>query len=184
MPKTFKFFKWSGKKAVAFCVLTVVLALAIVGATLAIIIDVTDSITNTFPPAKVEVSITGDDITNVGDTAVYVRATVVVTWVNTTDGTTLSTTPVQGIDYTITYNTAGNWAKAADGFWYLTVPVAANATAPALINNITQTTMEGYTLTVQVLSSAIQATPTDAVLAGWATGVSSVNANGVLQIKQ
>ena len=189
MPKTFKFFIWSGKKAVAFLVLTVVLSVAIVGSTLAYIFVKTNELNNTFTPGEVEISITGDDITNTGDTDVYVRAAVVVTWVNTTDGSTLSTTPVAGVDYDVEFNTADGWTKGSDGFWYYTgVVKAANDgdddVAPTLITSLTQTDSQkkdGYTLTVQVLSSAIQATPAEAVVNSW-TSVEKVNDDKTLTI--
>ena len=191
MPKTFKFFKWTGKKAVAFCVLSVVLAVAVVGTTLAYVIDKTQSITNVFPPPNIDIEIntTGDTIVNTGDIPVYVRAAVVVTWVNTTDGTTLSTMPVEGTDYTITFNTANDWVKGSDSFRYYKSALAANGnagdTAADLITDITVTASnapEGYRLNVQVLSSAIQATPITAVVSSWqaVTGVT----NGKLVVQE
>ncbi|MBQ7343794.1 MAG: hypothetical protein IJW53_03400 [Clostridia bacterium] len=190
MPKTFKFFIWSGKKAVAFLVLTVVLSVAIVGSTLAYIIVKTNELNNTFTPGEVDISISGSTITNIEDTDVYVRAAVVVTWVNNngtpddkTDDVILSTMPVEGTDadYTITYSTDTNWAKGSDGFWYYKSPISKSATV-TLIDGVTaNTTMEGYTLTVQVLSSAIQATPTEAVTDAW-TSVTGVDDNGKLII--
>ena len=48
MPKTFKFLKWHGKKAVALLVLTVVLAVGMVGGTVAFIVTQTDALTNVF----------------------------------------------------------------------------------------------------------------------------------------
>ena len=187
MPKTFKFFKWSGKKAVAFLILTIVLVAFIVGTTLAIIIDKTGSITNTFPAPNTQITINGNNISNTGDIYVYARAAVIITWVNETDGTTLSTVPVEGSDYDIAFNTEANWVKGSDGFWYHTFALApagsANSAAPALISNITQkSSKEGYKLYVQVLSSAIQATPAEAVTGSW-TAVVGVNADGTLNIQ-
>lgn len=190
MSKTFQFFIWSGKKAVAFLVLTVALSLAIVGTTLAYIITQTDILQNIFEPAEVNIEIAGDDITNTGDTDVYVRAAVVVNWVDE-DGAILSTMPVAGVDYTVEFNTAGGWVQGSDTFWYYTgVVKAANDSnnddvAPTLITTLTQTDAqkkEGYTLTVQVLSSAIQATPTEAVVGAW-TSVTGVDGNGKLTIE-
>ena len=183
MPKTFKFFIWSGKKAVAFLVLTVVLSVAIVGSTLAYIFVKTNELNNTFTPGEVEISISGSTITNVEDTDVYVRAAVVVTWVNTTDGSTLSTMPVAGVDYDVEFNTADGWVQGSDTFWYYTgVVKAANDgdddVAPTLITSLTQTDdqkKDGYTLTVQVLSSAIQAEPQSAITESW--GVTFVDGN-------
>ena len=188
MPKTFKFLIWSGKKAVVLLALTVALSVAVVGTTLAYIIVKTNELNNTFTPPNVDISISGDDITNTGDTDVYVRAAVVVTWVDT-NGVILSTTPVADTDYTVAFNTAGGWVQGSDTFWYYTkVLKAANDSnddvAPTLITSLTQTDAQkkdGYTLTVQVISSAIQATPTEAVIGAW-TSVSGVNGDGSLTI--
>lgn len=190
MSKTFKFLVWSGKKAVVFLALTVALSLAVVGTTIAYIIVKTNELNNTFTPPNVDISISGDDITNTGDTDVYVRAAVVVNWVSDSDQSILSTMPVAGTDYTVEFNTGAGWTKGSDGFWYYTSrPLeAANDgdtdNAPTLITSLTQTDAQkkdGYTLTVQVISSAIQATPAEAVIGAW-TSVSGVNGDGSLNI--
>ena len=190
MSKTFQFFIWSGKKAVAYLVLTVVLSVAIVGTTLAYIIVKTNELNNTFTPGEVEITMTGSTITNIEDTDVYVRAAVVVNWVDE-DGAILSTMPVAGVDYTVEFNTAGGWVQGSDTFWYYTgVVKAANDSnnddvAPTLITTLTQTDAQkkdGYTLRVQVLSSAIQAEPADAVTGAW-TSVTGVDASGKLTIE-
>ena len=186
MSKTFQFFIWSGKKAVAFLVLTVALSVAIVGTTLAYIITQTDILQNIFEPAKVDIEIKGNDIENKSDVDVYIRAAVVVNWVDG-DGVILSTSPVAGVDYDIVFNedtalTSG-WVQGSDTFWYyVDTPLEAGKTANALINSITQkTTKDGYTLTVQVISSAIQAEPAEAVRGAW-TSVESVNDDKTLNI--
>lgn len=190
MSKTFQFFIWSGKKAVAFLVLTVALSVAIVGTTLAYIIVKTNELNNTFTPGEVDISINGSTITNIEDTDVYVRAAVVATWVNDngtpgdkTDDVILSTMPVEGTDkdYTITYNTDANWVQGSDTFWYYKKPISKDESV-TLIDGVTaNTTMDGYTLRVQVISSAIQAEPADAVFGAW-TSVESVNDDKTLNI--
>ena len=179
MSKTFQFFIWSGKKAVAFLVLTVALSLAIVGTTLAYIITQTDILQNIFEPAKVDVEIKGNDIENKSDVDVYIRAAVVVNWVDE-DGVILSTSPVAGTDYTL--STATGWTQGSDGFYYYLskVPPTSDPTSIKLLESITQNkTKDGYTLRVQVLSSAIQAEPAEAVKLSW-TCVTGVKANGDL----
>ena len=184
MAKAFHFFKWTGKKAVVLLVLSIVLTTALVGATVAFIIDITQSLTNTFEPANIDITISGDTISNTGDADVYVRAAVVVTWVNEDDKTTLSTMPQEGTDYTVTFNTEANWVKGTDGFWYQKNAIAPEATAPDLISKLTAATApEGYELHVQVLSQAIQATPAEAVTSNW-SAVSGIGTDGVLQIEQ
>ena len=82
MPKTFKFLSWSGKKAIAFLVLTIVLSVATVATTLAYLIAKTNPIENTFTPPIIDVKIVGDNvegnyIQNTGDVPVYARVAIV-----------------------------------------------------------------------------------------------------------
>ena len=179
MSKTFQFFIWSGKKAVAFLVLTVALSVAIVGTTLAYIITQTDILQNIFEPAEVKIEIAGDDITNTGDTDVYVRAAVVVNWVDE-DGVILSTSPVAGEGKDYVLEVATGWEQGSDGFYYYLSKVPPTTESITLLNGVTQNkTKDGYTLRVQVISSAIQAEPVDAVKLSW-TCVTGIKANGDL----
>ena len=184
MPKTFKFLKWSGTKAVALFVLTILLAVAAVGSTVAYIVTKTGEVKNTFTPPNldIEINVANNEIVNEGEVPVYVRAAVVVNWVNETDGSILSATPVEGTDYTITYNTAGGWVKGSDGFWYYKTALDSEATAETLLS-VTQTEAQaaakpGYKLQVQVLSEAIQTTPASAVQESWGVTVE----NGTLKV--
>lgn len=184
MSKTFQFFIWSGKKAVAFLVLTVALSLAIVGTTIAYIIDYTESLKNTFTPPVVDIesdAVAGNIISNGSDVDVYLRAAVVVNWVNNSDHSILSTKPVENTDYTLDLGT--NWVKGSDGFYYYTLKVAPGGADILVLDAVTCPTVTNgnYTLTVQVISSAIQAAPTDAVVGAWES-VSGVNGDGSLII--
>lgn len=180
MPKTFKFLKWSGKKAVALFVLTIVLAVAAVGSTVAYIVTKTGEVKNTFTPPDLDIEITGDVIENTGDVPVYVRAAIVANWVNETDGSILSTQPELG-----EIPLKDGWVKGSDGFYYYTVALESKATAPELIESgkltVPTAPSADYTLQIQVLSSAIQSTPTEAVINSW-TAVTGVNADGSLII--
>ena len=185
MPKTFKFLRWSGKKAVAFLVLTLVLAVAAVGSTLAYIIVKTNSLENQFTPPNVDIVIvgdgienTGDVIENTGDVPVYVRAAIVMNWVDE-NGNILSTAPV--LD-DMTFNEG--WVRGSDGFYYYTSALHPNEEANELIKNAKAPTNvpAGYKLRIQVLASAIQATPDEAVVESW-TAVTAVE-NGKLVIKE
>lgn len=193
MLETFRFLKWSGKKAVAFFVLTMVLTVVVVGTTVAYIITKTDDIKNFFTPPALDIvldgaTIDGNIIQNNGDIPVYVRAVVVFNWA-TTDGNSviLSTAPVEGTDYTVTYDTA-DWVQGSDGFWYYKKPLAAKnetgSSVSPLISSVTQkTTKNDHVLQIQVLSSAIQAIPADAVVESW-SAVTGVDTNGSLIVKQ
>lgn len=174
MQKTFHFLKWSGKKAILLSVLTIILAVAAIGATLAFIIVQTNPIENTFPPPNLSINIIeGNNIKNDGDVPVYVRAAVVVNWVDG-EGAILSEQPTAG-DYTLTI--ANGWVKGADGFYYHTAPLASQAQETLITTATQNTTKAGYTLRVQVLASGIQTTPTEAVQNSW--GV-TVDGNGNL----
>ena len=167
MRKTFRFLKWSGKKAILLCVLTIALVTAAVGSTLAMVITRTQTINNVFRPAEIEISSwSGNDIINSGTVAVYVRAAVVVTWASESNPKEiLSIAPEAGVDYTLTLT--DGWFKAKDGFYYHIAPLSA-AQSTTLIANFEQTgTMEGHVLNVQVVSSAIQTNPTEAVESSW-----------------
>lgn len=167
MPKTFKFLKWHGKKAVALLVLTVVLAVGMVGGTVAFIVTQTDALTNVFEPANVNSIVNGNVITNDSETAVYVRAAIILSWV-ADDGSALITAPAAG-EYTLTVNENDGWFKASDGFWYYKYEVAAGENAPALISgDVTVTNApDGYKLSVEVLSSVIQSNPATAITSSW-----------------
>lgn len=180
MAKTFKFLVWSGKKAVVFLALTVALSLAVVGTTIAYIIDYTESLKNTFTPPVVDIesdAVAGNIISNGSDVDVYLRAAVVVNWVNNSDHSILSTKPVENTDYTL--DLGNNWVKGSDGFYYYTLKVAPDSADILVLDAVTCPTITNgdYTLTVQVISSAIQATPADAVIGSWHV---TVNPDGTI----
>lgn len=180
MPKTFKFLRFTGKKAIALLALTIVLSVAVVGGTLAFIITKTNALTNIFTPAKVDISIDGNEVENTGDIPVYVRVAVVANWVEKdANGNVVaihSTTPTVNIAMS-----DSNWVLGSDGFYYYKLPVATNVSVTP-VTSVTATSAapsSDYTLQVQVLSSAIQSTPTSAVINVW-TAVTGVDANGNL----
>lgn len=178
MQKPFHFLKWSGKKAVVLAVLTLCLAAIVIGTTLAFIIVRTNSIKNQFDPPNLDINIIeGNNIKNTGDVPVYVRAVVVANWVNTEDGSILSTQPELGDDYSMEIDTE-NWFMGSDGFYYCKAPLEADASAPELVSRATPLTqMNGYELQVKLIASAIQTTPTEAVETAWPAVVVDENNN-------
>ncbi|MBE6690077.1 MAG: hypothetical protein E7590_02180 [Ruminococcaceae bacterium] len=184
--KQLKFLKWQGKKAVVLLALTIVLALGVVGSTMALIITKTNSVTNTFQPASISSATAQSVVGNMGDAPSFARIAVVVNWV-ATDGTVYAVAPVVGTDYSITYDTA-NWKQGADGFWYYTkalqnLPddVDINAddfdetpyVTTSLITNCTQLVAapDGYSLKVEIIASTIQAEPETVVEEQWGVTV-------------
>lgn len=150
---------------------------AVVGSTIAYLFTHTDAITNTFTAASVTTKIEEDlndgvknnvTVRNTGDIEAYIRAAVVVTWQDD-DGYIHPTTPVKDTDYTVTYPTDTGWKKYGD-YYYYTSPVAPGGFTGILLTECTPSegkTPVGYHLVVEVLASAIQSQPKDAVEGAW-----------------
>ena len=171
------------KKLLLIAIAVVIVTVACtVGGTLAYLFTGTPSVDNSFQTVYVSCSVeekfdgrTKSDVAvkNTGDINAYIRATFVVMWV-ANDGSVLSTKPVLGTDYTLTYG-SGKWALGSDGFYYYTLPVSAGDTTEILLDKVilTGTAPEGYSLTVHVAATAIQATPVAAVTEAWGVQINS-----------
>lgn len=169
------------KKPLAALVALVLILGAVVGGTLAYLAARTDAIVNTFNPAKVDITVDENfngktkenvKITNTGDTDVYIRATYVVTWKDT-DGNVYPEQPQPEDDYTIGLNPDGGWYHF-NGYYYYTYPVASGASTGVLIDEcapVAGKAPEGYTLSVDVLASAIQSAPPEAVGQAWGVSI-------------
>ncbi len=165
----------------ALVLAAVVLVLgAAIGGTVAWLAANTPGLTNTFTPGEVKCTVeeTFDGktkqnvkIKNTGNTDAYIRAKVVVTWKDAAGNVYGGATPVEGTDYTISYN-ADDWS-AVDGYWYCTQPVAPDAPnnlTPVLINSASPVegkAPEGYALSIEILAEAIQSSPASAVQEAW-----------------
>ena len=168
------------------------LAVAVVGGTVALLTVGTDSVTNTFDVGSVACRVNYDyTITNIAGTVssdgtlvdAYIRAAVAVNWVDNY-GNLYGSAP----SYTITPGTG--WVLAEDGFYYYTSPVAPedNTSKVCTVNNTPGLGPSGYALTVQIVAEAIQAAGVNgsdeaAVLEAWSTGISAVSDTGVLTVK-
>uniref|UniRef100_UPI003FEEC034 hypothetical protein n=1 Tax=Candidatus Limivicinus sp. TaxID=3030905 RepID=UPI003FEEC034 len=178
------------KKPLAALVALVLILGAVVGGTLAYLAARTDAIVNTFNPAKVDITVDENfngktkenvKITNTGDTDVYIRATYVVTWKDAAENV-YPEQPQPGDDYTIGRNPDGGWYHF-NGYYYYTYPVASGASTGVLIDEcapVAGRAPEGYTLSVDVLASAIQSVPAEAVGEAWGVSIApgSVTAYG------
>lgn len=150
----------------------VVVLLIGVGATVALLVTNTITVTNNFNATKVSCKVNEDIdlidaikkdvcIENTGTTDAYIRAEVVITWKNEA-GEAYGQLPARGTDYTITYGT-DSWFEAADGYFYYTKPVAATDATKELIeeckarNTLTAEDGTVYYLSVEILAEAIQA---------------------------
>ena len=175
------------KKRLITLVSLLSLIAVVVGGTLAYLMTKTDSVINTFIPAKAPTpevieEFDGETKSNVrihikndGQGACFVRAKVVFT-LQDDDGNVIAQVPVAGEDYTVSMNTA-DWTYH-DGYWYYNVPVIPDCNADAtdsiepdgyttnLINSCTTLNTE-YHLVVDILAQTIQANPTRAAQTEW-----------------
>lgn len=161
---------------VALSALLVVLLLLSVGVTLAYLHDEAGPLEEHFIPVEVACRVIMSDnealaenvaVKNTGDITAYIRVAMVATWISDA-GTTYGGAPIEGTDYTV--GMADGWVKGSDGFYYCTAPVAAGDDTPILFWEVTAIgdgAPEGYSLSVQFLASAVQATPHEAVTSCW-----------------
>lgn len=186
-----KVYKAPNKKAkfsaIAVCLLLT--AMLAIGGTLAYLYTHTEPVVNTFNPVTPGTHIDEDPfegevksnvvVTNTGDVDSYIRAKVVITWQNE-DGEVYPIEPVEKTaendgHYTIEYGT--DWIFGDDGYWYYKDDVPAtnpdSATAPLITEAKWVKACEDktYTLHIEILSQAIQSTPTDAVESVWPVSV-------------
>lgn len=120
---------------------------------------------------------------NTGTAPAYIRAAVDIYWQDQ-DGARLWDEPKEEpkgeADYEIAWsvadasgaNSAYNWVKASDGFYYWTSPVAPGAETGVLINRVTELkATEGRNLVVDISTQAVQAMPDEAVHDAWGCSV-------------
>lgn len=168
MKKPFRFLSLTGKRAVVVLVSVILVAVLAVDATLAYLITRTDTFENIFTPPVMRLSLEGiDDITNTGDVPMYVRALGVANWVSVDDEhTILAEDPLHGDDFTIDFVTEG-WFLASDGFYYYENVLAPGEQIQLFLSATQLKEKAGYELRLEILSSGIQATPTEAIAAAW-----------------
>ena len=165
------------KLAILF-IAVVMLIGAVVGSTVAFLVTETTPVTNTFEYAKVSCAVSETfigatkenvQIQNTGTTDAYIRATYVVNWLNK-DGTIAASVP-EGYSYDLTENPNNVWAKGDDGYFYYWTPVAPGNSTPESLLNCTAHYPEGvepqYILSVEILATAVQSTPANAVADAW-----------------
>lgn len=182
-----KVIRWNRSFVVLAALL--VLVLGIVGTTLAWLTDKTDALTNNFTYAKVSCEVLEDVdedktekrkvwIQNTGNTDAYIRATYVVT-IRDEEGNILYDAYetkdfkdyMRGLESKI--SDAPPWQRGSDGYWYYMLPVAPNELTKELFKStiyplrIKINEKFAYTY-IEILASAVQAMPTNAVTEAWA----------------
>lgn len=166
-------------------------------ATIAFVFMNTEPLKNTFTDAYVACEVletfdgtTKTDVTvkNTGEVQSYIRAKVVVTWMSADKTKVTALKPVDDTDYVITYadetNADTNWEKGSDGYWYYKLPVDVGKETEKLIESCSLkpgvTAPDGYYLSVEIVASSIQSTPTRVVTEQWDSGVSGVDGSTLI----
>ena len=172
--------RMTNKRAFLAVAMIVLLLTASVGGTAAFLTDGTDEVANVFTPADVTSEVvepswqdgntakSNVSVKNTGNIDAYMRAAIVVTWQDGS-GNVLSVKPRLGTDYTL--DIGDNWTKDGD-YYYYNAAVDADAQTTKLIDTcavISDAPIDGYTLHVEVIGSAIQAE-------GWGSGVTGAKA--------
>ena len=148
----------------------------VAGSTVAYLIDQTGRVANTFEYAtvscRVDETFDGNEkkdvqITNTGTTDAYIRATYVVNWLDK-DNNIVASDPA-GYSYELTENPGGKWTKGTDGYFYYLSPVGpGKSTEGSLLTcKVTYPENPEYTLSVEILATAVQSTPASAVTEAW-----------------
>lgn len=104
-------------------------------------------------------------VTNTGNTPAYIRAACIVNWVDA-QGNIVANVPA---DYTYSLSIPGDgWTAGSDGYYYYNGVVAPNGTTAGSLLTCTSHPADGeYKLSVKVIASAVQATPSTAVNEAW-----------------
>ena len=171
------------KTAVLFIAVLLLISAAI-GSTVAYLITSTESVENTFTPGKVSCQVKESfdkdkmekkdvQITNTGNTDAYIRATYVVNWLDK-GGNIVASVPA-GYSYALNENPDRKWTKGDDGYFYYPSPVAPNCSTDGSLLTCTVTHPENpeYTLSVEILATAVQSNPASAVTEAWGVTVGS-----------
>ena len=186
--------KHISKKTIVVALALLLLCFTGVTGTIAYLVDRTDSLTNTFTPAEVSCDVhetftsntkSEVHVKNTGNTNAYIRVAVVVNWIDER-GFYLAKQPIYGKDYEIVMNIQpAGWIYYPDGYLYYANPVEAGGFTPNVIERCTPIvgrTPEGYELSVEVIASAIQSDPKEAVKEAW--GVRLNESGNILEPKQ
>lgn len=152
--------KMPAKRSIAVLLLFLLLSVSVTISVIAYYVRSTGDVTNTFSPAvAVDPTVEGGNSNvkiNVGvtDYPVYVRAAIVITWLDE-DGNTIF-----GYNggYSLNLNLSQNgWVKQGD-YYYYQPPVESGGQTDILINTCEPTeNPEGYTLNVEVIAQTVQA---------------------------
>ena len=139
----------------------------------------TQNISNSFIPSKVSCQVLDSNgqfsIKNTGNVKAYIRAMVVVNWMDG-NGNVYGTPPVKGDNADYTLVTSASWNEV-DGIYYYANSVDSQASVDFITVTGMGSTNGDYTLTVEVVAEAIQAEGMGASSAqnAWAAALAQPN---------
>lgn len=176
------------KKTIVLIISSVLLIITAIGGTIAYLTSHTPPVKNEFTPAKIscEVVETFENnvkrdvgVKNTGNTDAFIRVAILATFVDE-HGNVFSQMPVEGVDYTIDFDTT-KWIHGSDGFWYYNEKVAPDTVTDKLIQQAVSldTAPKGYNFNLQIIASAIQTNPENVVTRYWGASVK----NGYLYVE-
>lgn len=164
-----------GGRPLALLLALILVVGAAAGGTVAWLTQTTETANNNFSYGTVSCAINESfngttksnvTVTNTGNTPAYIRAACIVNWVDA-QGNIAANVPA---DYTYSLSIPGaGWTAGSDGYYYYNGVVDANKTTEGSLLTCTSSHPEGgeYTLSVKVIASAVQATPSTAVNEAW-----------------
>ena len=176
------FLSGKSKKIIILFVVCALLLLCAVGGTVAYLVVRTDPLTNIFDPIHLNSIVSNSAVANLSGASEFVRSKVLISYKDI-HGNILAAEPVEGVDFSITYDTE-NWVYGSDGFWYYKKALQAmphdfdvsnpdsdfsTFVSTRLITECLQLkeAPDGYELEVEFLVSVIQAEPVSVVESVW-----------------
>ena len=175
--------KKNNMKSILMLASLALIVTSVIGTTIAYLVSNEVSVTNTFTAAQVSNEVEEDfndnttktdvRIQNTGDIPAYIRVALICTWKDA-EGNFVSE-PAYLEDLDIVWGELGKdgddadegyWVKSA-GYYYYSTEVPAGGFTGNLIDSATVETENGYQFNLEIISSAIQAEPIDAVRDAW-----------------
>ena len=176
-------FKKLNKKTIImiFSVIFISIFIGLTGGIYSVLKEQSEEVLNTFRlgsvSCKVEESFDGNikenvSVKNTSGVAVFIRSKIIVTWMSSNGESVYSEAPVFDKDYIMEINT-DDWFLGTDGYYYFNNEVNSGSNTSALIKEAKvkdgADSPEDFYLSIEIISSAVQAKPSDAVSKVWNT---------------
>lgn len=162
---------FKSKRMAIVSIVAILVLLATIGSTVALLVDKTGTVKNILDPIQIECEV--DDtiysVKNEGDYAAYIRAAATVNYVQDSGAVVYGQPPKADVDYTVSFNNT-DWVLGSDGFYYHKAPVDPNSFTTELVTDfdiLTDNAPDGFEMKVQIIAEAIQCDPVTTVCDYW-----------------